>query len=848
MAKSPNWLGLCAALGLSTAAAGFAALSAQTPPPPVSGAVPLHSGRITFKTRGSPSLFTDSGEPNTSDNSVILHQYVQGDSVVKRENGLAGTSDFGDAQWMRGGQYFVNLSWAGATQLKAVAKAVRPAPLQQGGATVQNSSVSIATITYGDARELPSRTDGGATYPVSARACLFGNIEGQRADSAFGVSTIRVEWSSTFNGAMDQFVQARVERRADGTQSRTECRAGAPCSASTSTWPCISVDADVPANRTIWITQSLEAAAKTSSTDSDNSAEADLGHTGVAYVDVGASGAWYSGLNHSTPPGWTEAWEASQHQGGEAAAETVCTLPNTYVPAGTVQAGTSSGSGGSGGGTATSANLNVDPQYRPTSAPPPPSPPLGPDFVQAAAHRIFVAGYPVCAALTQVLAFDYDGDLKQDLLLYQPGARRAVVARSVGDGTFTRVFPAVGQESNGIGGYDLRINTDRALAFDYNGDGKDDLFLYRRSGGAAFVIRSNGDGTFTPVYAQGDPGLGFGGFNLNNPVDQVLKFDYDGDHRDDILLYRPGTGAIYVVRSNGDGTFQTVYARGEPGDGIAGYDLASPRDRIIPFDYNADGRDDLFLYRAGNGAAWVARSNGDGSFTQVYARGDPGDGIAGFGLTSTDDQVLAFDYNGDSRDDLALFHPGTGAIYIARSNGDGTFTAVYAQGDPGRGIGGYDLRSAADRILAFDYNCDGKQDLVLYRPGRGAVFIVRSNGDATFTPVYTQGDQGLGVGDFRMSWASDRILAFDVDGDRRQDLLAYNIGQMNMFYSPFRAVVIRSVSGQCPVFDPRTANIRNRGESAITNAPIANGRDLTVAPVDPPTRTPGPPRPPRPPR
>ncbi|MCL6752754.1 hypothetical protein KBT16_17960, partial [Nostoc sp. CCCryo 231-06] len=32
------------------------------------------------------------------------------------------------------------------------------------------------------------------------------------------------------------------------------------------------------------------------------------------------------------------------------------------------------------------------------------------------------------------------------------------------------------------------------------------------------------------------------------------------------------------------------------------------------------------------------------------------------------------------------------------------FYAVYAQGDPGNGIGGYDLKSSADRAFAFDYN------------------------------------------------------------------------------------------------------------------------------------------------
>ena len=65
---------------------------------------------------------------------------------------------------------------------------------------------------------------------------------------------------------------------------------------------------------------------------------------------------------------------------------------------------------------------------------------------------------------------------------------------------------------------------------------------------------------------------------------------------------------------------------------------------------HAADRMDMFLYRPGAGAAWVARSNGDGSFTSVYAVGDNGaaapNGIAGYDLLSPNDQVLSLDYNG----------------------------------------------------------------------------------------------------------------------------------------------------------------------------------------------------------
>jgi Cysteine-rich secretory protein family len=55
----------------------------------------------------------------------------------------------------------------------------------------------------------------------------------------------------------------------------------------------------------------------------------------------------------------------------------------------------------------------------------------------------------------------------------------------------------------------------------------------------------------------------------------------------------------------------------------------------------------------------------------------------------------------------------------------GHFSPVYKQVVTGSGIGGYDLKSAADRAFAFDYDGSGKLDhLVLYRPGTCTMWIM----------------------------------------------------------------------------------------------------------------------------
>jgi hypothetical protein len=50
------------------------------------------------------------------------------------------------------------------------------------------------------------------------------------------------------------------------------------------------------------------------------------------------------------------------------------------------------------------------------------------------------------------------------------------------------------------------------------------------------------------------------------------------------------------------------------------------------------------------------------------------------------------------------------------------FKPVYQEGDPGNGIGHFDLRSSADQAFAFDYDHSRKTDyLVLFRPGTGTM-------------------------------------------------------------------------------------------------------------------------------
>ncbi|EPQ57644.1 hypothetical protein GLOTRDRAFT_92616 [Gloeophyllum trabeum ATCC 11539] len=332
-----------------------------------------------------------------------------------------------------------------------------------------------------------------------------------------------------------------------------------------------------------------------------------------------------------------------------------------------------------------------------------------------------------------------------------------------------------GDPGTGIGGYDLKSSADTAFAFDYDSSGKlDHIVLYRPGTGTCWILKKGENGVWSPVYHQGDPGNGIGGYDLKSPDDRIIPFDYDHSGKaDHLVCYRPGTGTIWILKNRG-GMFSAVYA-GE--SGIGGYDLKSKDDLCFAYDYDRCGRVDyLALYRPGTGTFWILKHE-SGKFTAVYNQGDPGKGIGGYDLKSPADRAFAFDWEGsDKLDSIVLYRPGTGTIWILRREGT-DFTPVYQQGDPGQGIGGYDLKSARDICFPFAHNLGKKlNELVLYRPGTGTLWIVKKEGTHS-TPVYRQGDPGLGIGGYDLKSPADRCFALDYNSNGNPDhLVLYRPG------------------------------------------------------------------------
>ncbi|MDQ3712409.1 MAG: VCBS repeat-containing protein [Acidobacteriota bacterium] len=117
-----------------------------------------------------------------------------------------------------------------------------------------------------------------------------------------------------------------------------------------------------------------------------------------------------------------------------------------------------------------------------------------------------------------VPAFDYDGDGRADLSVFRPSNGTWIIQRS--RDRFTQI--------------QFGLSSDTPVPADYDGDGKTDLAVFRSSNGTWYLMRSQ---------------LGFTGIQFGFSTDIPTPADYDGDGKADVAVFRPSNGTWYIQRS-----------------------------------------------------------------------------------------------------------------------------------------------------------------------------------------------------------------------------------------------------------------------------------------------------------
>ncbi|MBL7069820.1 MAG: S8 family serine peptidase [Candidatus Omnitrophica bacterium] len=259
------------------------------------------------------------------------------------------------------------------------------------------------------------------------------------------------------------------------------------------------------------------------------------------------------------------------------------------------------------------------------------------------------------------LFIDIDNDGDKDLFL--PRGVRELLFLNNGDGSFTNITD--------LGEINWTYCWRKAVAFDYDNDGFVDILGgwkdHASKDVSLFLLRNNGDNTFTDVITQtGLPAIESG---------DIVNFDYDNDNDQDLLLSRAiiqeGDATIekpMLYRNNGDGTFTDVSESSM---------LEGPAYAADAGDFDNDGNIDLFFTKARPEGSNVAsknilyKNNGDGTFASVTE----GFGKLNFG-GSSGNAFFDYDNDGDLDIHITMGYSNMEGNIIYANNGDGTVTNV----------------------------------------------------------------------------------------------------------------------------------------------------------------------------
>jgi FG-GAP-like repeat len=189
---------------------------------------------------------------------------------------------------------------------------------------------------------------------------------------------------------------------------------------------------------------------------------------------------------------------------------------------------------------------------------------------------------------------DYDGDGKTDIAVFRHNGFTSA-------STLTHYILLSSTNFTTYNAYEWGLGGDIPEPGDYDGDGKTDIAVFRRSNGTHYILLSRTNFTTSGAHQWGGVG------------DSPEPGDYDGDGKTDIAAFRFRNGTHYILLSSTNFTTWGAHQWGVFGD--------VPE----PGDYDGDGKTDIAVYRPSDGFHYILLSSTNFRDYRAHAWGESTD-------------------------------------------------------------------------------------------------------------------------------------------------------------------------------------------------------------------------------
>ena len=329
---------------------------------------------------------------------------------------------------------------------------------------------------------------------------------------------------------------------------------------------------------------------------------------------------------------------------------------------------------------------------------------------------------PAGVAPFGVTVADLDANGTDDLAV--AGSSSVGILLGDGSGNFTPAATSPETAANGA--------RSTAVA-DFNADGKLDLAVAGSTSNQVTILLGAGNGDFTaaptsPEMAGGQPR-------------SVAAGDFNADGKPDLAVANGLATNLTILLGAGDGDFTAAPTSPEP--------VGSTPDTVVVGEFNADGKPDLAVSRAGFDNVTILLGAAGGDFAAAPTSPE--------GAGDTPRQVITGEFNGDAQPDLAIANQVSNNVTVLLGAAGGDFAAAPTSPEASG--------ATSSSLVTADFDQNGTADLAVGNqvPDTVTVLIGAGTGDFNLSPNPAEAGgnnpQAIAQGDFNRDGVPDLAVA-----------------------------------------------------------------------------------------